>query len=137
MLTAVFSTVAVSGIFSSIDMGPFDRFSVSTAHGNLNGALHQSYYQLALVFSGSAHVRLGIGGGTSGLGGGGNRLVVQDFSAECRLGFGRANRRQSDAAQSNGGILAHVARQGELYGSTGTWIHVSAPLEGKIGAAAS
>src|ERR1019366_9439140 len=118
-------------------MGPFDLFSVSTAHGNLNGAFHQSYHQLALVFSGSAHVRLGIGGGTSGFGSDTNRLVVQDFSPECRLGFGRANRRQSDAAQSNGGIMAHVARQGELDGSTGAWIHGSAPLECKIGAAAA
>ena len=60
-------------------MGPFDLFSAGTARGNLNGALHQSYDELALVVGGSAHVRLGIGGGASGFGGGGNRLVVQVF----------------------------------------------------------
>src|SRR5450759_5953827 len=129
MLTSIFSTVAVSGI----KMGPFDLFSARATHGNLNGALHQSHDQLALVFSGSAHVRLRIGGGTGRFGSGRNRLVVQAFSAECRLGLGRADLCQSDAAQSNGGVAADVARQSKLHGSTGAWIHGSAPLECQIG----
>ena len=67
----------------------------------------------------------------------GNRLVVQTFSTKCRLSLGRADRRQSNAAESYGGILTNVARHGELHGSAGAWIHGSAPLECKIGAAAA
>src|SRR5713101_10597 len=85
MLTAIFSiftaAVAVSGILSRIKMGPFDLFSSGTARGNLNGALHQSYDELAFVLGGSTHVRLRIGGCASGFGGSGNRLVVYALSA--------------------------------------------------------
>src|SRR5712692_4499174 len=141
MLMAVFSiltvAVAVSGILSGIEMGPFDLFSASTARGNLNGTLHQGYDQLALVVGRPTHVRLRIGGGTGRFGGGGNRFVVQILSSQCRLCLGRADRRQSDAPKSNGGILTYIARHGELYGSAGTWIHGSAPLECKISAAAA
>src|SRR5713226_2165918 len=137
MLMAVFSILTVAVAVSGIEMGPFDLFSAGTARGNLNGALHQSYDQLALVVGGSAHVRLGIGGGASGFGGGRNRLVIQVFPAECGFGLGRADRRQSDAAESYRGILTNVARHGELHGSAGTWIHGSAPLECKISAAAT
>src|SRR5216684_1865342 len=141
MLMAVFSiltvAVAVSGILSGIEMGPFDLFSASTARGNLNGALHQSYDQLALVICRPTHVRLRIGGGTGRFGGGGNRFVVQTLSTKCSLCLGRADRRQSDAAESYRGILTNVARHGELHGSAGTWIHGSAPLECKISAAAT
>src|SRR3979411_1563931 len=48
ILTAIFFTVAIAGLLSGIEMGPFDLFSASTARGNLNGALHQSNNQLAL-----------------------------------------------------------------------------------------
>src|ERR1700674_674205 len=143
ILTAIFSifTVAVSGILSGIEMGPFDLFSAGAARGNLDGALHQSYDELALVVGGSPHVSLGIGCGASEFGGGTNRLVVQvvvqAFPAECCLDLGRADRRQSDAAESYRGILTNVARHGELYGSAGTWIHGSGPLECKISAAAT
>src|SRR5208282_3335831 len=99
IFTAIFSTAAASGI----EMGPFDLFSASAARGNLDGALHQSYDQLAFIVGGSAHVRLGIGGGASGFGGGGNCLVVQVLATERRLSLGRTDRRQSDTAQSNGG----------------------------------
>src|SRR6267378_2853979 len=116
-LTAMLFTVAVIGILSSIEMGPFDLFSASTTRRNLDGALHQCYDQLALVVGGSAHVGLRIGGGTG------------------RLGLSRADRRQSNAAQSYRGILTNVAHHGELHGSAGTWIHGSAPLECKISAA--
>ena len=118
-------------------MGPFDLFTASTAHGNLNGALHQCDDELALIFGGSAHVSLGIGGSASGFGGGGDCLVAQTVSAECRLGLGRSDRRQSNAAQSNGGILADVARQCKLYSRTSTGIHRRTPLECEIGAAAA
>src|ERR1700675_2159170 len=122
-LTAIFFPVAIAGILSGIEMGSFDLFSASAARGNLDGALHQGYYQLALVFGGPAHVRLRIGSGTSGFGGGGNRLivqaVVQAFPAECRLSFGRADRRQSNAAESYRGILTNVAPPGELHGTRG------------------
>src|SRR6266849_8763850 len=114
MLMAVFSiftaAVAVSGILSGIEMGPFDLFSAGTTGGNLNGTLHKSYDELALVVDGSAHVSLRIGGGTSGFGCGSNRLVVQTFSTKCSLCFGRADRHQSNAAQSYRGILTNVAR---------------------------
>src|SRR6266849_941390 len=86
-LTAIIFTVDIAGILSGIEMGPFDLFSAGAAYGNLNGALHQSYDQLALIVGGSAHVSLRIGCGTSGFGGDGNRLVVQTFSTKCRLGF--------------------------------------------------
>jgi hypothetical protein len=93
---------AASDVLSGIEMGPFDLFSASTAGSNLNRALHQSYDELAFVVSRSAHVRLGIGGCASRFGSGGNGLVVhiaaQDFPAKFCLGFGRADRRQSDAA---------------------------------------
>src|SRR6266851_5739107 len=139
--TAIFSIFTAAVAVSGIEMGPFDLFSAGTARGNLNGALHQSYDQLALVVGGSAHVRLGIGGGASGFGGGCNRLVVQvvvqAFSTKGSLCFGRADRRQSDAAESYRGILTNVARHGELHGSAGTRIHGSAPLECKISAAAT
>src|ERR1700694_4502199 len=130
-------TFAIAGVLSGIQMGPFDLFSASAARGNQNRALHQSHNELALVFGGSAHVRLRIGSSTGGFGGAGNRLVVQTFSTKCSLCFGRADRRQSDAAESYGGILADVTRDGELHGSAGTWIHGSAPLECKISAAAA
>src|SRR6267378_1181795 len=103
-LTAIFFPVAIAGILSGIEMGSFDLFSASAASGNLNGALHQSYYQLAFVVDGSAHVSLRIGGGAGCFGGGRNRFFVQIFSTKCSLCFGRADRRQSDAAKSNGGI---------------------------------
>src|SRR6266403_2257682 len=122
-LTTIRFKGAIVGILSGIEVGPFDRFSASTAGSDLDGALHQSYDQLAFVVSRSAHVGLRIGCGASGFGGGGNRLVVQTLSAKCRLGLGRADRGQSHAAQSNDGLPADVARHGELYGSTGTWIH--------------
>src|SRR6266403_5060375 len=134
-LTAILFTVAIAGIPSGIEVGPFDRFSASSAHCNLNGALHQGYDQLTLVLGGSTHVRLRIGGGTGRFCGSGNHLVVQTPSTERCLGLGRADRRQSNAAESNGGILADVARHDELYGSTGTWIHGSTPLKCNIGAA--
>src|SRR5882762_1796467 len=79
-LTAIFFPVAIAGILSGIEMGSFDLFSASAASGSLNGALHQSNNELALVFGGSAHVRLGIGGGASSFGGGRNRFFVQIFS---------------------------------------------------------
>src|SRR4029077_14410796 len=109
-LTAIRLTVAVAGILSGIEMGSFDLFSATAARSNLDGALHQGYDQLTLVFYRPAHVGLRIRGGTSGFGGGRNRFVVQVCSTERCLGFGRADRRQSDAAESNGGILADVAR---------------------------
>src|ERR1700724_269470 len=136
-LTAIFFPVAIAGILSGIEMGSFDLFSAGTARGNLKGALHQSYDELALVVGGSAHVGLRIGGSTSGFAGSGNRFVAQAFSTKCRLSLGRANRRQSNAAKSNGHIPADVARHGELHGSAGTRIHGSAPLECKISAAAA
>jgi hypothetical protein len=79
-------------------MGPFDLFSASAARSNLDGALHQSYNQLALVIYGAAHVSLGIGCGASGFGGGRNRLVVYAFSTKCSLCLGRTDRCQPDAA---------------------------------------
>src|SRR6266446_999204 len=136
-LTAILFTVAIAGIPSGIEVGPFDRFSASSAHCNLNGALHQGYDQLTLVLGGSTHVRLRIGGGTGRFGGGRNRLVVQVLSTERCLGLGSADRRQSDAAQRYRGILANVALHDELYGSTGTWIHGSTSLKCDIGAAAA
>ena len=63
-LTAIFFPVAIVGILSGIEVGPFDLFSADTARCNLNGALHQCNDQLALVICGTAHVRLRIGGGT-------------------------------------------------------------------------
>src|SRR5258708_7739536 len=136
-LTTIRFKGAIAGILSGIEVGPFDRFSASTAASDLDGALHQCNDQLALVICGTAHVRLRIGGGTGRFGGGRNRLVVQVLSTERCLGLGSADRRQSDAAQRYRGILANVARHDELYGSTGTWIHGSTPLKCNIGAAAT
>src|SRR6266404_5955344 len=96
MLTLSFLTltvaVAVSGTLSGIEMGPFDLFSASATGGNLDGALHQGYDQLALVICGPAHVGLGIGGSTGRFCGGGHGLVIQTFSPERRLRLGRADR---------------------------------------------
>src|SRR6266404_2794702 len=97
-LTAMLFTVAVIGILSSIEMGPFDLFSASTTRRNLDGTLHQCYDQLALVICGAAHVSLGIGCGASAFGGGRNRLVVYAFSTKCSLCLGRTDRCQPDAA---------------------------------------
>src|SRR6266853_1491823 len=108
-LTTIRFKGAIAGILSGIEMGPFDRFSASTAGSDLDGALHQSYDQLALVVSRSAHVRLRIGCGTSGFGGSGNHLVVQTPSTERCLGLGCADRSQSNAAKSNGGILTSTS----------------------------
>src|SRR3982074_2131596 len=63
-LTAILFTAAIAGIPSGIEMRSFDLFSASAAHGNLDGALHQSHNELALIFGRAAHVRLGVGSTT-------------------------------------------------------------------------
>src|ERR1700687_1988078 len=136
-LTAMLFAVAVAGVLSGIEMCSLDLFSASAARGNLDGALHQSHDELAFIFCGPAHVRLRIGGGTRGFGGRGHCFFVPIFFTKCSLCFGRADCRQPDAAESDGGILANVSRHSELYGGTGARINGSAPLECNIGSAAA
>ncbi len=68
-------------------MDPFHLLSASAARGNVDRALHQSYDQGALVFSGPATVSLRIGGGTRSFGGSCDRLVVQGLAAQRCFGF--------------------------------------------------
>src|SRR5271166_2574408 len=63
ILILMSTAMASAAVASGIKMNPFDLFSASTAEGNLNRAFHQRHDQLALIFSGPAHVRLRIGSG--------------------------------------------------------------------------
>src|SRR5208282_4760265 len=137
---AIFSAGAISRMLSGIEMATFDLLPTGPASGNPYGALHQSRHQLAFIFSGAPHVSLGIGGSARSFSGCGNRLVVrvaaQDFTAQFSFRPGRTDRRQSNAAKSNRGMLADVARHRELYRSARARIHGSAPLERQISAPA-